>query len=205
MSDTPEQSAEQSTRAPRRIGRRVAWGIGLSLTAVTSGVLFYYFNTPRKGVVYTVTSQSQAERRESTKTMTGHNIAFSYPGEFQIKRQTDPKDTKNPIDSYFFTGQGSIAGQHLGIGSEEVRITSLDEYSGVVTRRSQPKDYIEEKRTVHGLPALIFRGTTGEYERTIFLLKDGLLTTIALSGVGGDSVLAGNEFQQIIDSLRWLP
>ncbi len=194
----------EEPRKPRK-PHPVLWGTLALVVVVAFIVTGNILSAPKRGIIYSVTQNTQQEAdATTTKQIQGHNIRFSYPSLYQINRQTTASDASNTIDSYYLTGRGALAGQHLGVGSEHVRAQSLDEFGGVVSRRNQGADFTEEKRTINGAPALVFHGLAGDHELTLFVLKNDLVTTVALSGAAGDNTEALAEFESIVKSLVWL-
>jgi hypothetical protein len=164
--------------------------IGLLLVVVATVKLVQSLNSPATG---TISSSKPATNAASQQLkpikFDGKYVSFTVPAGYRaVKTDSD-------------TGSLEVA-QFYGLNQSYKQLSvsiykgTLAEDSGVRIRQLNTATYKEEVLN----DGVAFVSTKDGYERTVFLVKDSLIASIALTGPGSD---LGSESQQIVQSFKW--
>jgi hypothetical protein len=165
--------------------------------------LIWLFNRPAVGVVHVVKQEpTQAEKQTLLPPIRfeGEHVAFSYPSGY-TERETDP-DTVS-LEKGVFVASGSSS-RTLAFAVMDMRGKTLDDIPAFRLRSDVKKDAYEQgkKEMADGSSTIIFTKKDEGYEKTAFILHDGLLLTLSVSSQAfADPERIENDFQEIRESI----
>lgn len=129
-------------------------------------------------------------------TFIGTRFSFSYPNDYIVKSD----DTSNGEAVFLarsFHGSNSIAVAIQPFSD------SLTEYPAVHLRQINPKIYTESDYSLANLSALRFAADGPDvFERSLFTLNSGNLTSVAVSTNGPNTFLS-DDFNIVVSSFQW--
>lgn len=132
----------------------------------------------------------------------GKNIYFEYPAKAVIYDYVSENKKKNKSIIEMFSFDIDNPRLILNYSAEEkTGLTDLDDEPAVSLREDKSRGYIREEIEIDGVSGLSYSKEAGggdRAEHSIFILKDGVLYSISVSGASLEDV---NElFEQIISS-----
>ncbi len=164
----------------------------LILVIPAVGIFFYYnrvsSNTLSDEQKKKATEKilGRAVREEKTTALGTHDgpyFSFSYPAWVQVDTRDDEKVKKNPSILELFELRDPETHLFIVVQATRASISRLSDESSVRLRLDRTDVYKQSTVTISGHEGLLFEKTTDGAEKSIFILSDGKLYTIATSAL----------------------
>lgn len=131
-------------------------------------------------------------------TFEGQYFTFKYNSNYELR----PNEIKEAtlVDQVTLWGKNGLPNQIIGY--REISTTDINEVSAVQMRRIKKDEYLEEKTTLDGIPALFFKKVPG-IEFVTLAIKDNKLLSISLAANSNDEEKYTIEYKRTLDSFKW--
>lgn len=187
----------------------------LLLVAIVIAVTVFFvmrLQRPAQGVIsrsFVAEKNIQATASDKTRT-DGKYLSFAASSQYVsaggLERDSSsntPLEGGSLLQSSLLVSYTAAASKKLAVSVERLEGAGFSGNASYMFRVSSPKLYTENSKDIAGERAAFFVRNEGMMERTVFLRHDGLVATVSLSALGGDSNALEDEVLEAAKSIRW--
>jgi|GEM_PF-3072242 len=199
MEEVTQPVLAKSRRRPST--RLIVWGVVLILMLSVSGYFLYLISQPAQGVVTTTVTTTATKVVQSPRTVRGKATSFKYPADIQAV-QPDVLAVGD-VEKFLFI-RSQLSAWSLAIQVKRLPSGNLSDDSSYNLRRQNPAQYSEQQMKINGLPVTVMSNTASS-DKVAFLLHNGLVAEVAVSGTSKDDARSEAAFTLVLNSWEWLP
>jgi hypothetical protein len=199
--DSPKPRPAHKPRRKKLI-RRLVTAV-LIVAVLGAGAWFGYrmMSGPAQGSIATVMPDSESSQAPPVELeqFDGKFITFAHPSTYIQRTVKDPPASSLESDQFVVSG---MINKLLTVSVTSLPSGKLADDASYYMRSIHPETYKITKVMVQGEPVMVALNSQ-DYQQAAFWAHGGKLLTFALSSVSMDSNDTNNEYQQMLQSVKW--
>lgn len=204
--DSTAEAPATSGRKPGRRKKLVGWLVVLIVLAGLAGIGYAILRMiagPSEGTIVNSIPPPPKAATIQLEQFDGTNFSFAHPENYTLRpdKQTDP----NSLETETFIASGMIS-KLLTITVSRLPSGKLEDDASYYMRSIHPETYKLSTQTIQGEKVMVALNSQDYQQAAFWVHKTAAGTkmlTFAISSISIDSAVTGQEYQHMLESIRW--